>query len=420
MRSIQQITLLTILSGIFIIPGTICHGTHKQGQKLVVFDIDQITFDGNLPAGASYIPGRNIIVGIKVHKDIVYVTIPRHGQTGIPATLATVKKDDNGKVLFSPFPDWPFQEMGKCTALQDVRSIEVDPKTDLLYIADNGNGGSCGPKLVVYDLAKKEVNASYELKLEGDKKSKINNLGDIAVDNQAVVYIANSNKFGSLWIVETKNGKVYFVENHGFRGQHFKPFVFENDTYWSNSSIKTITLTPDSKFLFYSTDDRNLWQVPMDMKKQLLNVRVGEIKDNRITGQKNFHGFCILMGTKFLFFSNVDNKSISYWDRNSDLENQKQGEAAVVKENEVMVNIQPRLEYFPGKMALDEEGYLWVVTMDLSMYFNETDNVDTRMKIVKIFVDNQPYNYEVLTTSCSARMFMSAIIVFICCLLASM
>ena len=125
------------------------------------------------------------------------------------------------------------------------------------------------------------------------------------------------------------------------------------------------------------------------------------------------------MGDKYLFFSNTDNKSISYWDRQADLDKQKQGESVLVKENEKTVNIQPKLQYFPGKMALDKDGYLWVVTMNLGMYFNESTSTNWATKIVKIFVDNKPYNYPEMTVSGSGSIFLSVVIVLACCLLAA-
>lgn len=416
MRSILRVDFIWFLPIIFVfIPESICKET--LGKKYVIFDSDQINFEGNLPSGITFVPEQNIISAIKPYKGDVYVTIPRHGQTGIPATLAKVFKSKSGEVLFSPFPKWEFQTLGRCEMLQDVRSIEVDPRTDLMYIADNGDGKNCTSKLVIYDLAKKAINATYTLSKGSNKNTEVNNLGDVVVDNQGIVYIANSDKFGSLWIVNTKDGKVYYVQDHSFKGTEFKPFVFENDTYSKNTTINMLALTPDSKFLFYSANNLDVWQVKNDISEQLVNWRYGELGLARITGKKNHPGFDIVMGDKFLFFSNAANKSVSFWDRKSDLEKQNQGEDNLVKENEVLVNIQPKLQYFPGKMSLDEDGYLWIVTMDLGMYFSNLADADRGFRIVKVFVDNKPYNAPEMTVSSSAHKLWSAAIVAICCLL---
>lgn len=276
MRSILRVDFIWFLPIIFVfIPESICKET--LGKKYVVFDSEQINFEGNLPAGITFVPEQNIISAIKPYKGDVYVTIPRHGQTGIPATLAKVFKSKSGEVLFSPFPNWKFQALGRCEMLQDVRTIEVDPRTDLMYIADNGDGQNCTSKLVIYDLAKKAINATYTLSKDSKKNPQVNNLGDVVVDNHGVVYIANSDKFGSLWIVNTKDGKVYYVQDHSFKGTEFKPFVFENDTYSKNTTINMLALTPDSKFLFYSANNLDIWQVKNDISEQLVNWRYGEL-----------------------------------------------------------------------------------------------------------------------------------------------
>ena len=277
MRSLPIYTLIWILHFLSIFISDSVSSKPTFGKKYVVFDIKQISFKGNLPAGETLMLERNIISGIKVYKGIVYVTIPRYGQTGIPATLAIINKTKDGTVLFTPFPNWDFQALGTCKMLQDARSIEIDPKTDLMYIADNGNGLNCQPKLVIYNLAKNSLNASYNL--QDNKKNILSMaLGDIVVDNQGVVYIANSDKFGSLWIVNTKDKRIYRVEDHSFRGTNFKLFVFENDTYSSNMTINMLALAPNNKFLFYSSNDQDLWQMESDIKNQIESWGTGEVK----------------------------------------------------------------------------------------------------------------------------------------------
>ena len=57
-------------------------------------------------------------------EDKVFVTIPRF-KPGVPSTLSTVIKSENGKPLLSPYPDWSWHREGVCDGITSVFRVQV-------------------------------------------------------------------------------------------------------------------------------------------------------------------------------------------------------------------------------------------------------------------------------------------------------
>lgn len=86
---------------------------------------------------------------------------------GVPATLARVSlKDKNCQANLLAFPCWSLQEEGKCSALQNVVDIFLDPQ-DILWVLDTGVINSleqperkCPPKVVALNIKTGKVRQS--------------------------------------------------------------------------------------------------------------------------------------------------------------------------------------------------------------------------------------------------------------------
>ncbi|XP_063240986.1 protein yellow-like [Bacillus rossius redtenbacheri] len=106
-----------------------------------------------------YVPENNLLSGVRAWRDLLFLSVPRW-KGGVPATLATLPAASSGGPRLQPFPSWGMQRVGNCSALQNVRGLEVD--TDgRLWVADSGRvdvlGGDgqrlCSPKLVIFDVS---------------------------------------------------------------------------------------------------------------------------------------------------------------------------------------------------------------------------------------------------------------------------
>ena len=84
-----------------------------------------------------YTPEHNIITGVKVWKDQVYLTIPRF-YPGVPVTLAVVpEKSDSLSPQLQPYPSWEMQREDNCSALTYVQGFEIDTE-GRMWVISNG------------------------------------------------------------------------------------------------------------------------------------------------------------------------------------------------------------------------------------------------------------------------------------------
>lgn len=84
-----------------------------------------------------YIPKNVIATRAQIHKDDVFVCLPRY-KPGVPVTLAKVGIRQRGcEAVLTPFPCWSSQEEGDPNAFQSVVDIYMD-ENNLLWVLDTG------------------------------------------------------------------------------------------------------------------------------------------------------------------------------------------------------------------------------------------------------------------------------------------
>ncbi|XP_052127208.1 protein yellow-like, partial [Frankliniella occidentalis] len=138
------------------------------------FKIDYAWPDENLKAAAlrasQYIPENNALGGIKVWRDRMFLSVPRMKE-GVPSTLNSVPAQPRGgsnSPRLDPFPSWEWQELGNCSALQNVHGFEIDSE-GRMWVLDSGRvnvkgrtqENRCPPKLVIFDLNTAQFTDNY-------------------------------------------------------------------------------------------------------------------------------------------------------------------------------------------------------------------------------------------------------------------
>ena len=165
-------------------------GAPSSANPLVSYDVvyswKQVDFQfpseqnrEELIASKEFIPSNNVIAGIKVYGENVFLTVPRW-KSGVPATLVRLPYKSNGAVEASkgvkdgpkliPYPSWELNELGNCSAFQYVQSMEID-QHDRMWVVDVGrvnileessSENTCPPKLVLINLKTNEILFTYE------------------------------------------------------------------------------------------------------------------------------------------------------------------------------------------------------------------------------------------------------------------
>ncbi|XP_071448646.1 protein yellow-like [Hetaerina americana] len=169
-------------------------------------------------AQGDYIPKNNIIAGIRVWGDSMYISVPRW-LPGVPSTLNWVPYNFSevskvGEPLsppLNPFPSWEMQEVGNCSAIQFVQSMEIDP-LGRMWVLDVGRrnfftdtpDNRCPPKLVLLDL-KQDNRMLHTFVFPDDVASHTHSfLNDLVID-------VSSRGDGSDWYA-------YVSDTHGYPG----------------------------------------------------------------------------------------------------------------------------------------------------------------------------------------------------------
>ena len=144
---------MTMKFVIFVVLSFVCRifaDDHENGGKSpeIVYQWNIVEYEWPNEAvkqqeidNKKYIPENSAINGIKLYNGTVYVTVPRL-KPGVPSTLNVIidaPAGSNGSShILRPFPSWEMQELGNCTALQRVQSMEIDPNTGYMWIVDTG------------------------------------------------------------------------------------------------------------------------------------------------------------------------------------------------------------------------------------------------------------------------------------------
>lgn len=345
-----------------------------------------------------FIPVNNAIVGIKIWKNKMYLTIPRYKE-GIPVTLAVATSIPNESYSPSliPYPSWEMQTVGDCKSLQFVQSMEIDPK-GRMWIIDSGRTETmttqpksrCPPRLVIIDIENNgEILKSHEF--SSDVASpEISLLNDIVLDHTdgGYAYITDTNKLNpGIIVYSLRDNKSWKISHDSMRAQSEDiKLRVGNEHLNSPINIDGIALSPvdtSIRLVYYSPfSSLRLYTVPTSVLKN--NTK--DINDFvRDMGKKKSQADGMIMSSNgILYFGSLIDDAVAVWD--SIRTSFSTGQNFISRDHERM--------QWPGAFSIDENGFLWCVTNGFQNYIkDQVDPNKPNYRVLKMSTGYKNYQY---------------------------
>lgn len=364
----------------------------------------------------SYIPSNNIITGIKLWKDQIYLAVPRL-KFGVPVTLTTTSsipeqtlvKTNHGlqnlnlvNPKLKPFPNWEMQKIGDCNAFQSIQNMEIDPM-GRLWLIDNGRiniftdkpNNDCPPKIIILDI---ESNGKLLRKHIFPKNINYDSLffGDMVIDHEhgGFAYITDNGNDPGLIVYSLTTNTSWKIRHETMKTENKKLFINKLEVNLNNGSINGIALSPASRYdrMVYYSQSFNIYTIPTAvLKSGLTNVNDFVKTFNR--QQSQIDGM-IMTSNGTLIFGLLANNSVA--SLNTYPRNLRQ----FIIESEMFNNVEKILAkddnvfQWTDNFAIDEDGYLWCVTNNWHNYVgNKIDLNTTNFRVVKFLIKMKNYQY---------------------------
>jgi len=362
-----------------------------------VYEWNSPRFPINWPnsSWASQHGGKTVnVIGIKVWRQDIYLTVPRWHGNNLPLNVAVVSRPGQGAALpvssapLSPFPSWEMQRIGDCEAFQFVQSMEVEGD-GLMWLPDNGRqfrvrGSPCSPKLVIMDLKTGRVVHRYNFpaNIVPRTGSFLNDIAlNVADPADKFAYMTDSD-LGRLVVYSLKTDKSWLVTHSSMRADLAgATFSFLNppaSLRIADNNINGIAVSPatnGSKYIYYSPlTSLKLFRMDTAAANK---ENVDGVEDSvEEVGDKRSQTDGLAMDNKGnLYLQEITGNALTVWQTSGPW---RQG--GLAQSNTSLI--------WADTMAVDEEGWLWATTRGWP--------IDSRPRIVKVFLgeDHKPWDFK--------------------------
>ncbi|XP_064617622.1 protein yellow-like [Liolophura sinensis] len=388
------------------------------GHTTLVHDWVQLEYDWpseaekqRAIASGRYIPENNVFTGIKVYKGRIFVTVPRW-RLGVPATLSEVIVK-NGRPVLKPFPSWEMQNLNNCAAFQYVMSMEVDPKTGLMYMVDTGRINTFAPpgtetlnlcphQIFIYDLERDCFVQNHTFP-ESVARATSTFLNDVVIDDQGYVFVSDAGGNGGLVVYDSRRDRSHRHE-HPSMDVDTDPAArtfptntgYSNETYFFDVPMDGIAMSSDYNFLYYCVlTGFDLFQLPTSLARDP-NADIGNAV--RSVGRKLGQSGGITHGENNLYYGVLPRNAVYYWPKTDDQRRQGRPEHSVRMETQLELVQDTETLQFQDTFGWDDSGFLWLTTNRLLTFLDTegggldfTGRRGPNYRIYRFYVGEQSY-----------------------------
>ncbi|KAG5892908.1 hypothetical protein JTB14_006223 [Gonioctena quinquepunctata] len=345
-----------------------------------------------------YIPENIFPTGLKLHRDRVYLATPKYRE-GVPVSLSYIPQKPKNKtnVPLVPFPSWSYHADKNCSNLQNVQTLEIDPK-GIMWVLDGVRvtTTSCPPKLLQFDLNREgslihTFNFPNEVALQNGAY-----LNDLVLDGDtAYITDASSIDPGLIVYSRSKDRAWKLRDSSMFAEKDGPKFTIDNRPVVVQAPIDGIALSPIGTNR--SRNGRIVFYAPLT-GYSLFGVSTGAITDEQLykNGSWRHHisppirkqgstDGMMMDNAGNLYYSLISKNAVGKWNINKPFCR----DAKIIYQSKLMV--------WPDAFGMDDKGYLYVIAnraynyLDTNVKLNFTSAI--KFRIFKYRTGTKSYQY---------------------------